>query len=412
MEEANSDSDVEHPPPQAPPYVVFEPLEDDPTVYEMPGVTTDTPYEEKANAFAVARFPEDNLSKLIPGDPPDEDFSKAKPTNQVAINTFNTYIEPYFRPFSEEDLAFLRERGDKLTPYLIPKLGKHYSEQWAEEDGAPVLFASPAPATNSSTVKNPNAPRGKPEDLNDDQLDREDVSCGPLLSRLLAAYMPEDPTEDGAPPSPHQPNGTGTTDASHAVPANSYATTLPGAAEMNWKIPTLKADYAILDERIRREMVYVGLLDPNQETDYDDSQDDEISARLRMLQKNLREQSIINGARKARIAEQLKEQLAYQEYTTILEDLDKQVEQAFAKRSRNMKASKKKKSAPNGVGVAQARVGIGEQARMLMERRKRWTDTIGPVFDKDITALPKGSIFEGMEELMAREKVGQQGDEE
>ncbi|KAF8243490.1 hypothetical protein K440DRAFT_664040 [Wilcoxina mikolae CBS 423.85] len=392
------DSDAEHQPPAAAPFVVFEPLEDDPAVYEIPAVTDKTPYEEKAKAFAVARFPEDDLSKLIPGDPPDEDFSKAKPTNQVAINTFSTYIEPYFRQFSEEDLAFLRERGDRVTPYMIPKLGKHYSEQWAEEDGPGASFASPAPPTNNGSNKTANTPKGKPEDVSEDQLDKEEVSCGPLLSRLLAAYLPEDPEDDAD--SHPAANGEST------PPSKTYATTLSNSSDVNWKIPTGKSDYSTLDERIRREMVYVGLLDPNQELDFDNRQDDEVSARLRALQKQLREQALINGARKARIAEQLKEQLAYQEYVTILEDLDKQVEQAFAKRSRNMKASKKKKNVPNGVGVARAHVGIGEQARMLMERRKRWVETIGPVFDKDLTVLPEGTIFGDLDELMESEKAG------
>ena len=81
-------------------------------------------------------------------------------------------------------------------------------------------------------------------------------------------------------------------------------------------------------------------------------------------------------------------------------------------------ASKKKKNmAPNGsnavggVGVARAHVSIGEQARMLMERRKRWIETIGPVFDRDLlTALPPsgsaGSIFNDLDELIQREAAG------
>ncbi|KAI5850684.1 histone acetyltransferases subunit 3-domain-containing protein [Tricharina praecox] len=386
----SEESEAEHQPTQAAPFVVFEPLDDDPAIYEIATVTDKTPYAEKAKAFAVARFPEDDLSKLIPGYPPDEDFSKAKPTNQVGITTFNAYIEPYFRPFSEEDLAFLRERGDRLQPYIIPKLGKHYSEQWAEEDGAGPSFASPAPPTNSSSNKSANAPRGKPEDLSDEQFDKEEVSCGPLLARLLSLYIPEEPEDDSGDTTP--------------VP-KSFAASLHNSGEVNWKIPTGKSDYSTLDERVRREMVYVGLLDPSQELDYDNRQDDEVSARLRQLQKQLKEQAILNGARKTRIAEQLKEQLAYQEYVTILEDLDKQVEQAFAKRSRNMKASKKKKNVPNGVGVARAHVGIGEQARLLMERRRRWVDTIGPVFDKDLGVLPESTIFERMKELLEKEKL-------
>lgn len=72
-------------------------------------------------------------------------------------------------------------------------------------------------------------------------------------------------------------------------------------------------------------MIYVGLLDPNTELDFDNRSDDEVSARLRMLQKQLREQVQVNTKRKERIGEILREQMAYQEYVTILEDLDKQV---------------------------------------------------------------------------------------
>ena len=314
---------MEHQPPPAASYVVIEPLEDDPAVYEIPAVTDETPYEEKARAFAVARFPEDDLSKLIPGDPPDEDFSKSKPTNQVAINTFSSYIEPYFRPFSEEDVAFLRERGDRINPYVIPKLGKHYSEQWAEEDGQVPSYASPAPATNNSMSRS-NAAKGKPEDLCEEILDKDEISCGPLMSRLLSAFLPEDEEEEEAPQPAEAPTDPNTTP--QPPPARTYATTLPGSAEA-WKMPPTQArvDYQTLDERLRREMVYVGLQDPNQELDFDNRQDDEVSARLRSLQKQLKDQAIRNGARKTRIAEQLKEQLAYQEYVTILEDLDKQV---------------------------------------------------------------------------------------
>lgn len=84
----------------------------------------------------------------------------------------------------------------------------------------------------------------------------------------------------------------------------------------------------------------------------------------------------------------------------------RQVEQAYSKRTRNMKATKKKKVVPNGVGVAQARVGIGEAARTLMERRKKWMNSIGPVFEEGLTRLPRGSVFGSLEELVEKEKEG------
>lgn len=71
-----------------------------------------------------------------------------------------------------------------------------------------------------------------------------------------------------------------------------------------------------------------------------------------------------------------------------------------------MKATKKKKVVPNGAGIAQARVGIGEAAKTLMERRKKWMDAIKPVFDQDLTGLPKESIFEDLGGLIEKEKEG------
>ncbi|PUU83125.1 histone acetyltransferases subunit 3-domain-containing protein [Tuber borchii] len=395
-------SSEEHQPIPAAPLSVLETLENDPTVYEIPAVTDESTYEEKANAYSVTRFPEVDLTDLGPGDPPDADFSNPKPFNQVAMNTFNTFIEPYFRLFSEEDLGFLRERGDRSTPYIIPALGIPYAEAWAAEDNG---FASPLASTNGP--RNPNAPRGNPDNLTDDVLEKDDVlSCGPLLSRVIAAIIPEELNPDAS-------VGDGDASSSSQAQANGESTpqvvtasTMPEPTQTGWKVPVGKSDYQTLEERIQREMTYIGLLGPNTEPDWKSREDDDVSARLRMLQAQLREQAALNGARKARIAEILKEQLAYQEYATILDDLDKQVEQAYSKRTRNMKATKKKKVVPNGVGVAQARVGIGEAARTLMERRKKWMNAIAPVFEEGLTRLPRGSIFGGLEELVEKEKEG------
>lgn len=70
--------------------------------------------EQKKEIFCVARFPKDDLTSLIAGTPPDKDFSNAKPANQVNANTFAAYIEPYLRPLTEEDMAFLKERVSQV----------------------------------------------------------------------------------------------------------------------------------------------------------------------------------------------------------------------------------------------------------------------------------------------------------
>jgi transcriptional adapter 3 len=105
----------------------------DPTVYEIREVTPGMSEEEKKEIYSVEVYPKSDLQDLIAGDPPDKDFSNAKPSSQINFSTFSTYLEPYFRPFAEEDMAFLRERGERSTPFTIPKRGKrHYMDVWAE----------------------------------------------------------------------------------------------------------------------------------------------------------------------------------------------------------------------------------------------------------------------------------------
>ena len=164
-----------------------------------------------------------------------------------------------------------------------------------------------------------------------------------------------------------------------------------------------KLDYLQADERIKMELRHLGFLGQEEVPDYDGHHDDNISERLRLLQAELRRVMITNGARKARLLDIAKERLAFQEYNTIHEDLDSQVQQAYLKRTRTLGKTKKgghgggsgatHKARPggthvvsgtsgggaNGSGINRAR-DIGDNARMLMDRRKRWEGCIGPVF--------------------------------
>lgn len=111
------EEEEEEQPAPAPQVIIYEELVDDPSAYEIGAVTLKTTVEEKKKIFSVANYPQIDITDLLPGDAPDEDFSRAKPTNQVAMNSFLTYVEPYFRPFTEEDLAFLRER---VSLHILP----------------------------------------------------------------------------------------------------------------------------------------------------------------------------------------------------------------------------------------------------------------------------------------------------
>lgn len=455
-DDSSSDDDGRPPPPARPQANTFgdDPSTfPDPTVYEILSVKPGMTEEEIKEIYSVASYPHSDLADLIAGDPPDKDFSNAKPSNQINFNTFQTYIEPYFRPFTEEDLAFLRERGDRVTPFVMPKRGKkHYSEIWAEEDGAMDVDSKPG------GQKLPlNQPRGSIENLDDEVAETDQVSVGPLLARLLSVLRPEHRTpaadasnglngdgdvvmngsasfdfsfgDSAAPSQPGQttPNGTavngsGTANGNGLIPEPTLppATQMPESNSESWrKASHPKLDYSQVDERIKQELRHIGFLpslsgdghssssangsgtgnntsatngtssnnpDPASIADYDNAYDDEVAARLRLLQTRLREQALINGARKARLTDLVKERMAHQEYQTILEDLDSQVQAAYLKRTRTM-GKKPKKARPGAAAqapaasVGMARPGIGDLTKTLMERRRRWIENIGPVFD-------------------------------
>lgn len=398
--------------------------------------------EEKKKVYSVAAYPTNDLHDLIPGTPPDKDFSNAKPTNQVQANTFATYLEPYFRPFTEEDLAFLRERGDRVNPFIIPRRGKkHYTEVWAEEDGA---MAVDTPNQGREKLP-PNQPRGSIDDIDDANAETDQISAGPILSRLLACLRPENraPTSEDRPMTNGINNGEGSfngemngdmgepsqhSDTSPLPPA----TCMPDSASESWKKANhTKLDHNQIDERIKQELRHIGFFPPDDEPDYDAHFDDEIAARLRFLQTKLKEQSIINGARKARLQEITKERMAHQEYQTILEDLDTQVNAAYTKRSRTIgKTKKNKKAGGAGAGnhaangtAGTARPGLGDMTKTLMEKRQKWIKNIGAVFDdeRNLGKVPRAkdegsSIFkpEVMAEFIQKERDAwdEEGEEE
>lgn len=375
--------------------------------------------EERREIYCVADFPESDLRDRTAGVPPDKDFSNAKPASQVNAGVFANYVDPYIRRLTEEDMAFLKERGDRLSPFVLPRRGlKHYKEIWAEEDGHNY--------PEMSDRLPPNEARGSYDNMTDEFLMTEDIATGPLLTRLLATLRPEGRGNSNS----NESNGVNgdamdidegagaPTDANNenAIPA---ATQLSELVQQGWKAPPVGArtDYASLNERILLELKHNGIItDADTETtafDYDSHFDDEVAARLRILQDELRKQSIINGARKQRLLELTDARMAQQEYNDIADDLDGQLNQAYLKRNRNIGKGKKQAKRPGGAGggshpVANAgvtRPGVGEPIRTLMERRSQWSTTVGPVVNYGKTGLPEGTIFgeDKMKELENKE---------
>jgi transcriptional adapter 3 len=376
--------------------------------------------EEIKEIYSVAEYPESDLHEQTPGTPPDKDFSNAKPASQVNATVFANYVEPYIRSLTEEDVAFLKERGDRVLPFLLPRRGlRHYKDVWAEEDGAMHID------TNENRLPQ-NEPRGSYEDVTDEVLETDNVSTGPLYARLLSLLRPEGrghtkeegngvnqdamDIDDGA-GAPADANNT------NSLPA---ATQLPDFLQPGWRAPQPmgRTDYATLEERTAMELKHYGFITDGDEVgaqnNFDSHNDDEVAARLRLLQGELRKQSVINGARKQRLLELTEERMAQQEYNTIADDLDNQLNAAYLKRNRNIGKGKKQTKRPGGPGggshpVANAgisRPSVGEPIRILMERRHQWIDTIGPVVNYGKTGLPKEeSVFpdDRMKEFESKE---------
>ena len=381
----DEDNRVVHRAPPVPQQGFFpDPLAYDPIIYHIRDVTDDMPDDEKKQIYSVTSYPTVDLSDQIAGQPPDKDFSNAKPTNQVAANTFLAFSDPYTRPLTEEDVAWLRERGDRTTPFLaIPRGKRSYQDIWAEEDGSMI---------DGNDRASQSQPRGNVDAINDDNVGTDQVSTGPLASRLLSLLKFEHR-------SPPQENGNDFTDGNDAMDLDGLMNgdlsekPMPPAAAVSEQAPSKassqKLDYVQSDERIKAELRHLGLLGQDENPDYDAHHDDDISERLRLLQNELRRVMITNSARKARLLDLAKERLAYQEYSTIHEDLDSQVQTTYLKRSRTLGKPKKGAAANKprpgtavaaGAGYGGSKRDIGDNARMLMDRRKRWESCIGPVF--------------------------------
>jgi transcriptional adapter 3 len=254
-----------------------------------------------------------------------------------------------------------------------------------ETDADLPFHGSPAPGPHPDPDNC--APRGSADLLKDDSLENVDlVSAGPLAERVLSALVEEKVSSDDK---DQDKDG----DASNSVETN--------GGGQSWRVAVSKADYSSFEERLKGELKYIGLLTSPEEMmglsgdeaviNWNNREDDEICQELRKLQKELRQQSVENEARKMILEKKVEEQLAYQEYATILDDLDKQVGDVFNKRTKSIKAKKKRtiggagggssSSAYPGVsGKSVEKPGIGDSAKAIIERRKRWIEKVGPVF--------------------------------
>ncbi|MBE7180775.1 MAG: hypothetical protein INR71_06130 [Terriglobus roseus] len=411
----DSDASPVQPPP-APTVAQYHLFGEDPntfpddTVYHIRQVTPGMTDEEKMEIYHVRSFPHDDLVALTVGVLPDKDFSQGKDNKQtVSAQQFANHVEPFIRPLNDEDVAFLRERQDRVGVMEVPPKGrKHYKDIWAEEDGqmnTDNLFSTDLP---------PNQARGAMDDMDDFAAESDQISNGPAVNRMvqLLRLNPRQ-SSNGANAETNgdtaMTNGVGAGEhdegdgATNGDTSHQPATFLPDTRSEIWKnapaqlLPDPNPD---MDTRILAELKWLGFMPEdavgeNKLPPYDNAEDDEVAARLRYLQEELKEQAVVNGARKERVLELTGERTAMQEYMTIADDLDNQLNQAYLKRNRNLGKGKKNVKKPGMPGVAEpvGRPAMGEPIRSLLDRRHKWKDWIGPTVDYGLGRIPKHSVF-------------------
>ncbi|MBE7181150.1 MAG: hypothetical protein INR71_08075, partial [Terriglobus roseus] len=176
-----------HQPPPAPSIAHYHLFGEDPntfpddTIYHIRQISPGMTDEEKMEIFHVKSYPHDDLVAVTAGTPPDKDFSQGKDNKQtVSAQQFANYVEPFIRPLNDEDVAFLRERQDRVGIMEVPPKGRrHYKDIWAEEDGQTIsdnLFSSDLP---------PNQARGGMDDMDDIAAESDQISNGPVVNRAV-----------------------------------------------------------------------------------------------------------------------------------------------------------------------------------------------------------------------------------
>ena len=300
---------------------------------------------------------------------------------------------------------------------MIPKLGRFYADVWTEED-----------STLSSKLNTPGyqqspsdsyLAKGSIDDLTEDRLYTEDISCGPLSNRLLSAILS---TREGGISDDEDELSKDSTlktevkdeNKPSIISEDEVATQLN--SEEDYKVVTEANDFQSVEERLKRELKYIGIfmnLPTGEEgkpkakqtggraskkstvsiIDNDEwiknKEDDEVCAEIRKLQKQLKEVTSRNRANRKKLIPLVEEHIAYQEYCAILEDLDKQVDLSYMKR---LKGKGKKRKTDANTPQQQA---INSGLRALLEKRKRWIDNIGKLFPvaEKMKRIPSESIL-------------------
>ncbi|GJJ11866.1 hypothetical protein Clacol_006104 [Clathrus columnatus] len=419
--------------PEPPPSVVVHKHKSPAKPPHAPSVSTSS-----SNFFALPRhvlhIPQRPTPNPIPVPGPssprqvNEDFSKQKTPQQTAIATFWSYVEPWLRPIREEDVGLLEWDGDEETPFIVPPLGRHYTELWDDEDNGRflALTGSPIPTPKTASLS-----KWDPLTIQESDLLCTDKghALGPVHERLLSAILPVPVLADGRPAASGnvKPSLNGGPRCIDPVACDDRIGKLkPFDGD---KQPP-KVNIQDMQERLIKELRSFGLLG-DEEPDYSKTPDDPLAAELRQCQRQLRAQMALNKARRQRLCEVAKVRLARNEFEEHLAALERSILAKYnqlQKRDMPKQAKKKKKSGGAGGGAHvvpdgpflppphihgaawglekddESVLGIDEELNNMILMRQRFIDVVQPCVDVKerqrpgtLYGSPQESIYRGIQ---------------
>ncbi|KAJ3184680.1 Transcriptional regulator [Geranomyces variabilis] len=335
------------------------------------------------------------------------DFTKAKTVqNQIPIATFWTFVDQFYRPLTEEDLKFLEMEGDEVTPYMTPPLGRPWKEQWADEDQKQLLELS-APQSSSSgfhhqfhsdydlavppdaTVNASGGGGGGGGGPRHMQALSDRIIASLMENRIIGAFAPRFGAGILPALSAGNAGAESEADVNAMVVDESAAAAAAGAGE---------ADTSDLEHRMRTELRYIGLIDDEEIDPPSQIEPDEISADLAALQSRLRAQTSANRRRRRILLQIATKHMGFQEYNGVLDDINKNIAEAYMKRFRANAKSKSKKRVTRTIGGVNVGGGdmlrpLGETVLQHLKNRRRVVEELGRLLPHEEFGMPATSIY-------------------
>jgi hypothetical protein len=224
-----------------------------------------------------------------------------KPSQQIPIVNFWNYVDSFFRPLNEEDLKLLEStKIDEAAPFIVPPLGKHYLDQWADEERKGGGGGGGGIHVDNLISSNGIIP--------------EDAYCGEFTERILSCLLPDENflvvRED------------------ETLEEQTFDV-LKNNSNFNI-LERIKEEMYDFEDRVKKELEFTGLMDKNVEN-IDDGDVDEIYLEMRKLQSDLRHIVDINNKRKGMLMDLALEKMAYQDFNLVLDDINKQLESRYQK---------------------------------------------------------------------------------